>query len=187
MKYYEVVRLGDEETRHYICSICETDRKMFVSEESELRIIRHIQTSHADKNLVVETTNETVKLVPHKPKEDTQKERPAKKLMLFRTPVSNKDESKPQEEIGIDHTFFPCEECPDILLTRKEIRKHMLTHQKNGRPAKKSTLFQTTVINEDGIVFQAEIGTNHIFFPCEECSGIFLTKAGKRKHMLTHD
>ena len=50
MDYYEVVRLGNEETRHYICSICETEKKMFVSEETELRIIKHIQKSHAEKH-----------------------------------------------------------------------------------------------------------------------------------------
>ena len=81
--------------------------KAFISEESELQIIRHIQTSHADKNLVVETTGETIKLVPYKPKEDKQKEGPAKMLKLFRTTVSNKDESKSQVEIGIDHIFLP--------------------------------------------------------------------------------
>ena len=187
MDYYEVVRLGNEETRHYICSICETEKKMFVSEETELRIIKHIQKSHAEKHLVIETTNKTTKLVSHTPKEDTQKGTPAKKFKLFQSSVSIKDGSKPQREIGIDHVFFPCEECPDIFLTRTEIRTHMLTHQKDRKLAKKSTLFPATIINEDGITFQAEIGTNHIFFPCEECTGIFLTKAGKMKHMLTHD
>ena len=103
MKYYEVVLLGHDEARHYICNICETDRKTFVSKESELQIIRHIQTSHADKNLVVETTGKIIKLVPFKePKEDGQKERPAKKFKLFRTTVSNEDGTKSQEEIGID-------------------------------------------------------------------------------------
>ena len=187
MDYYEVVRLGNEETRHYICSICETEKKMFVSEETELRIIKHIQNSHAEKHLVIETTSKIAKLVPHTPKEDPQKGTPAKKLKLFQPSVSTKDESKPQREIGIDHVFFPCGECPDILLTKTEKRTHMLNHQKDRRLAKKSILFPATIINEDGNTFQAEIGTDHIFFPCEECTGIFLTKAGKRKHMLTHD
>ena len=63
----------------------------------------------------------------------------------------------------------------------------MLTHQKERKIAQKSTLFPTTITNEDGVTFQAEIGTNHIFFPCEECQEIFLAKEGKIKHMLTHD
>ena len=187
MDYYEVVRLGNEETRHYICSICETEKKMFVSEETELRIIKHIQKSHAEKHLVIETTNKTTKLVSHSPKEDTQEGMPAKKFKLFQSSVSIKDVSKARRELGTEHVFFPCEECPDIFLTRTGIRTHMLTHQKERKIAQKSTLFPTTITNEDGVTFQAEIGTNQIFFPCEECQDIFLARERKIKHMLTHD
>ena len=132
MKYYEVVLIGHDETRHYICNNCETDRKIFAAEESEIKMIRHIQTIHADKKLVVETSGTTIRLVPDK---------------------DLKEEGKKLKE----------------------------------RPAKKFKLFQATVSNEDGIISQAEIEMDHIFFPCEECTNIYLTKVGKMKHLLTHD
>ena len=185
--YYEVVRLGNEETKHYICSICEKEKKMFVSEESELRIIQHIQKNHAEKHLVVETTKKITKLVSHSSKEAPQDGTPVQKFKLRQSNVKIKDVSEARRELGTEHIFFPCEECPDIFLTRTGIRTHMLTHQKERKIAQKSTLFPTTITNEDGVTFQAEIGTNHIFFPCEECQDIFLAKEGKIKHMLTHD
>ena len=187
MDYYEVVRLGNDEIKHYTCSICEKEKKMFVFEESELRIIKHIQKDHPEKHLVVETTKKTTKLVSHSSKENPQEGTPAKKFKLRQSSVKIKDVSKARREISTDRTFFPCEECPDIFLTRTGLRAHTLTHQKEKKIAQKSTLFPITITNEDGVTFQAEIGTNHIFFPCEECQKIFLAKEGKIKHMLTHD
>ena len=82
VEYYEVVRLGKDEIKHYTCSICEKEKKMFVFEESEVRIIKHIQKNHPEKHLVVETTKKTTKLVSHSPKEDPQEGTPAKKFKL---------------------------------------------------------------------------------------------------------
>ena len=89
--YYEVVRLGHEETKHYICSICEKEKKMFVSEESELRIIQHIQKNHAEKHLVVETTKKITKLVSHSSKEPPQDGMPVQKFKLRQSNVKIKD------------------------------------------------------------------------------------------------
>ena len=132
MEYYETVLVGKHKKRHLICNICETDKKTFASEESEIKKIKHIQTDHKDKNLVIEITGKRMKLVPNK-------------------------ESKEEEE-GIQ-----------------------------TRSAKKRKLFQTTVKYEDGTKSQAKVRLDQVFFPCDECSGIFLTKAMKIKHMLTHD
>ena len=187
VEYYEVLRLGKDEVKHYSCSICEKEKKMFVFEESEVRIIKHIQRDHPEKHLVVETTKKTTKLVPHLPKEDSQDGPPPKKFKLRQSSVKIKDVSKARKEINPNRTYFPCDECPDIFLTRTGLRAHTLMHQKEMKITQKSTLFPITITNEDGVTFRAEIGTNHIFFPCEECQKVFIAKEGKLKHMLTHD
>ena len=132
MEYYETVLLGKHKKRQLICNICEEDKKTFTAEDSEIQMIKHIQTDHKDKNLVIEVTGKRIRLVPNK--------------------------EAGQEDEGIQ-----------------------------TRSAKKRKLFQTTVSYEDGTQTQARVRIDQVFFPCDECSGIFLSKAMKMKHMLTHD
>ena len=114
MEYYETVLLGKHKKRHLICNICEEDKKTFTAEDSEIRMIKHIQTDHKDKNLVIEITGKRL--------------RSAKKRKFFQTTVSYDDGNQTQAKVRIDQVFFPCDECSGIFLTKAMKMKHMLTH-----------------------------------------------------------
>ena len=94
-------------------------------------MIKHIQTDHKDKNLVIEIKGENMRFVPNKKSKKEEKEhktRPTKKLKLFQTAVSYEDGTISQAQVGLDHVFFPCDECSGIFLTKAMKMKHMLIH-----------------------------------------------------------
>ena len=131
MEYYETVLLGKDKKRHLICNICETDKKTFTSKESEIKMIKHIQTDHKDKNLVIEITGKRIRLVPNKEAEEEEEgiqTRSAKKRKLFQTTVKYEDRTQTQAKVRLDQVFFLCDECSGIFLTKAMKMKHMLTH-----------------------------------------------------------
>ena len=94
MEYYETVLLGKHKKWHLICNICEEDKKTFTAEDSEIKMIKHIQTDHKDKNLVIEITGKRLRLVPNKEageEEEGIQTRSAKKRKFFQTTVSYDD------------------------------------------------------------------------------------------------
>ena len=99
MEYYETVLLGKHKKRHLICNICEEDKKTFTAEDSENQMIKHIQTDHKDKNLVIEVTGKRIRLMPNKEagqEDEGIQTRSAKKRKLFQTTVSYEDGTQTQ-------------------------------------------------------------------------------------------
>ena len=85
MTYYEAVKIGSRVSPYYYCKICEEGHcKTLTTVESEIKMIRHIQMNHPEKDLVLEVSGRKKNLVPAE------------------RPTGKKDQPKQIQQVGKD-------------------------------------------------------------------------------------
>ena len=124
MKYYREDSCRDGDAIYY-CKLCEEEGGI-VATSTEIKIIRHIQTSHPELHLIVN-------IDPGDPGSDELREKLVKKGVGETELDVNRNRNSDYKDITIsqEDSFFPCDrdDCSDIFLSLAEFRKHKLSHK----------------------------------------------------------
>ena len=108
--YYEAVKVGPRASPYYYCKICEESNvENLTTVGSEIKMIKHIQTHHPEKDLVLE--------VPGRKKHKS----PAKISNTERTNVFDL-------EFDLNQVFYVCEACSKIFLSKEDKNEHSISH-----------------------------------------------------------
>ena len=112
MEKYFGKRICYDKQEGYYCKICENYDLIGISElPSEVKMIRHIQTTHSERNLVVENTRRGYRLVALKIEQ-------------------GKNEESSSKPIDPNSVFFPCEDCKAIFSSLEGKERHLQSKKK---------------------------------------------------------
>ena len=178
MKYYREDRYGPGGKVRYFCKICQEEGGTLKT-KTEIRMIQHIQRDHTDLNLVVTIRpgDQNKLVVADKIKENNEID-------------ENKNHSN--TEFSQDDTFYPCDLCPDIFLTRSDLKRHTLSHKEQEDGVKNSVIKKGFRTN-----FKEKISTKHRErrilpeYNCPICPKSYPNKDSKshqnfKWHVLSH-
>ena len=145
--------------------------------ESEIKIIRHIQSAHPEKQLCVDAGSPN-------------------KLICFteesysETIRSNVNENNKERLFNQDDVFYPCshDDCPDIFLTLEELRNHSSSHGEKRKRKEVKTGCYGGDKQKHGTHLKTSIRSNHhekirnvTEYKCPVC-----TKVYSHKHKGSH-
>merc|ERR1719341_724928 len=99
-----------------------------VMKESEIQIMKHIQSKHPEKHLVVETAGNEVNL--------TSEESEA---------GSDNNQNYSKMTFSQDDVFYPCDSCDAIFMSLEGKRSHSLSHEVQRKVVKTGIVKQKKV------------------------------------------
>ena len=165
MKYYREGSINDSGQTNYFCKICEEEERIgIVMLESEIKMIRHIQSEHPEKNLVVEAAGNEVKLISEK---------------IETGHDVNQNYSK--KTFSQDDVFYPCDSCDAIFLSLEEKKNHSLSHDAQLKVKQKK-------VSNINVRIQNERCKSRIVpeFKCSICSKSYHVRTILRHHVVSH-
>ena len=127
MKYYRGDSYGPGGKVKYFCKLCEEEGGTLMT-STEIQMVQHIQKVH-QLNLVVDPEDQNQLIVEEKIEGNDDID-------------ENKNYSN--TEFSQNDTFYPCDLCPDIFLTRSHLESHTLSHRKQEEDDKKTVIKRRT-------------------------------------------
>ena len=178
MKYYREESYDRGGEVKYFCKLCDEEGRTLMT-STEIKMIKHIQCDHPERHLVVNTC----------PGDQN-------KLIIAEKIEGNNeiDEKKScsNTTFSQDDTFYPCDLCSDIFLTRSHLKRHTLSH-KEQEEGVQNTLTKRRIPRN----FKDKIRTKHRErrivpeFKCPICPKIYPNKDSNshqnfKFHVLSH-
>ena len=108
--YYEAVEIGPRASHYFYCKTCEESNvETLTTTGSEIKMIKHIQTCHPEKKLVLEV--------------------PGRKKCKSPEKISNAERpNAPNPEFDLSQVFYVCKICYKVFQQKRNKDEHSLSH-----------------------------------------------------------